>query len=161
MGDTIAMNNAIDRPIDVRSGETLDVTQIGPYLRETLGLEGEVEVFQFPSGFSNLTYLLRVGDTEIVLRRPPFGSKPKSGHDMGREHTVLSALHGRYPYCPRPLASCDDESVIGAPFYVMERLEGIIVRRDLPEGLELTPDQLRTLFERVVDAQAELPGEFS
>ena len=97
----------IDRPVDVRPGEALDVTRLGPYLRDTLNLEGEVEVLQYPSGFSNLTYMLRVGDTELVLRRPPFGSKPKSGHDMKREHDVLAALHGSFPYCPKPLAYCE------------------------------------------------------
>jgi len=147
----------IDRPTMIRPGEELDISRLVPFLeREIPDLVGDVELLQFPSGWSNLTYLLRFGDRELVLRRPPFGRKPKSGHDMGREYTVLRALQGWYPYCPKPLASCDDESVIGAPFYLMERLKGIIVRQDLPEGLELASGQLRTIFERVVDAQTEL-----
>jgi len=150
------MNDAIDRPIDVRPGEALDVTHLGSYLRETLGLEGEVEVLQFPSGFSNLTYLLRIGATEVVLRRPPFGSKPKSGHDMKREHDVLAALHGSFPYCPKPLLFSDDASIIGSPFYVMERIEGIIVRRDFPPALSLAPEDVKALFDRVVDVHVEL-----
>jgi aminoglycoside phosphotransferase (APT) family kinase protein len=156
MGDTNVMNDSIDRPTEVRPGETLDVARLSPYLRDTLNLEGEVEVLQYPSGFSNLTYMLRVGDTEFVLRRPPFGSKPKSGHDMKREHDVLAALHGAFPYCPKPLVYCDDETVIGSPFYLMERIEGIIVRRDFPAGMSLSPEEVRALFDRVVDVHVEL-----
>jgi aminoglycoside phosphotransferase (APT) family kinase protein len=150
------MANVVDRPIEVRRGESLDVGRLGPFLHRELGLEGEVEVLQYPSGFSNLTYLLRIGDTHVVLRRPPFGSKPKSGHDMKREHDVLAALHGSFPYCPKPLAFCDDESVIGGPFYVMERIEGVIVRRDFPSELSLSPEDVRALFDRVVDVHVEL-----
>ena len=146
----------IDKPIAVRPGETLDLTRLGPFLQKALNLEGEVEVLQYPSGFSNLTYMLKVGDNEIVLRRPPFGSKPKSGHDMKREHDVQTALHGSFPYCPKPLAFSDDESILGSPFYVMEKIEGIIVRRDFPPGLSLSPGDVRALFDRVVDVHVEL-----
>ena len=156
MVDTMPMNNAIDQPTDVRPGESLDVERLGPVLRDALGVEGEVEVLQFPSGFSNLTYLLRAGGTEIVLRRPPFGSKPKSGHDMKREHDVLAALQGAFPYCPKPLMYCDDETVIGSPFYVMERIQGIIVRRDLPSELSLSPEAIGSLFDRLIDVHVEL-----
>jgi aminoglycoside phosphotransferase (APT) family kinase protein len=150
------MNNAIDRPIDVRPGEALDVDRLGPYLRDNLKLEGDVEVLQYPSGFSNLTYMLRIGKRDVVLRRPPFGSKPKSGHDMKREHDVLAALHGSFPYCPKPLIFSDDESIIGSPFYVMERIEGVIVRRDFPSELSLSPEDVGALFDRVVDVHVEL-----
>ncbi len=150
------MNEAIDRPVDVRPGEALEVTRLGPYLREALDLDGEIEVLQFPSGFSNLTYLLRVGGTEIVLRRPPFGRKPKTGHDMAREHTVLEALKGAFPYCPEPLLLCEDESVIGSPFYLMERTRGLIVRRNFPSELEWSPDDIGVLFRHLVDVHVEL-----
>jgi aminoglycoside phosphotransferase (APT) family kinase protein len=156
MGDTSVMNSAIDRPIATRPGEELDVTRLAPHLRQSLNLEGEIEVLQYPSGFSNLTYMLRIGDTDVVLRRPPFGSKPKSGHDMKREHDVLAALHGSFPYCPKPLVFCNDESIIGSPFYVMQRIEGIIVRRDFPTGMSLSPEEIRALFDRVVDVHVEL-----
>jgi len=154
--DTIVMNSAIDRPTDVRPGESLDVERLGPVLRDALKVDGDVEVLQFPSGFSNLTYLLKVGGIEVVLRRPPFGSKPKSGHDMKREHDVLAALHGTFRYCPKPLMYCDDETIIGSPFYVMERIQGIIVRRDFPSGLSLSPDDIGLLFDRLVDVHVEL-----
>jgi aminoglycoside phosphotransferase (APT) family kinase protein len=150
------VKNAIDRPVEVRLGEALDVTRLGPYLREALNLEGEVEVLQYPSGFSNLTYMLRIGEKEIVLRRPPFGSKPKSGHDMKREHDVLAALQGSFPYCPKPMLFCDDQTIIGGPFYLMERIEGVIVRRDFPAELSMSPADIGALFERVVDVHAEL-----
>jgi aminoglycoside phosphotransferase (APT) family kinase protein len=150
------MNEAIDRPIDVRPGETLDVSRLGPYLREVLQLEGELEVLQYPAGRSNLTYMLRLGGADIVLRRPPFGSKPKSGHDMKREHDVLAALQGTFRYCPKPLLYCEDEAIIGGPFYLMERIEGIIVRQDFPSDLGFSPRDVRSVFERVVDVHAEI-----
>ncbi len=150
------MKRAIDRPVSVRPGESLDVTRLASHLRDTLGLEGEIEILQYPSGFSNLTYLLRAGETEVVLRRPPFGSKPKSGHDMKREHDVLAALHGRFPYCPKPLLFSDDESIIGSPFYVMARIEGVIVRRDFPDDLALSPEDVGALFDNLVDVHVEL-----
>ncbi len=146
----------IDRPVAVRPGETLDVARLGPFLQNALNLEGEVEVLQYPSGFSNLTYMLRVGDTEIVLRRPPFGSKPKSGHDMKREHDVLAALHGSFPYCPKPLVFWMTSRSSAAPSTSWRQIEGIIVRRDFPPGLSLSPDDVRALFDRVVDVHVEL-----
>ena len=149
-------NASLDQPVEVRPGEELDTARLTPYLEEALGVRGEVEVLQFPSGHSNLTYLLQVGDVGLVLRRPPFGRKPKSGHDMQREHTVLSALHGNFPYCPQSLVFCDDPSIIGSPFYVMERLEGIIVRRDFPPELSLSSEDVRNLFECLIDVHVEL-----
>lgn len=84
---------------------------------------------QFPHGHSNLTYLLRMGELEMVLRRPPFGNQVKSAHDMSREYRVLSRLWKVYPKAPRPYFICEDESVIGAPFYVMEKRSGIVIRK--------------------------------
>jgi len=156
MGETVHMNDAIDRPTEVRRGEDLDIARLGPYLREVLKLEGELEVLQYPSGRSNLTYMLRLCDDIVVLRRPPFGSKPKTGHDMKREHDVLTALHGTCRYCPRPLLYCEDEAIIGSPFYVMERIEGIIVRRNFPTELGFSPGDIRSVFDRVVGVHAEI-----
>src|SRR5262245_21206547 len=120
----------------VRSGEELGLAKLEPYLRSHFpGLAGVLRVEQFPRRHSNLTYSISLGDKEMVLRRPPFGSKVKTAHDMGREYHVLENLHAAYP-APRPLLYCTDESVIGAPFYLMERVRGIILRRNLPEGLE-------------------------
>jgi len=135
----------------------LDRVRLDAFLREAVpGLDGELEIKQFPGGHSNLTYYLRMGGREMVLRRPPFGSTVKSAHDMSREYRVLAALHSVYPYAPRPLAFSDDASVIGDQFYVMERIVGTVIRRELPPGLTLTPDQCRGLYENLVRVQYEL-----
>lgn len=147
----------IDEPAQIRQGEELDIKRVEEYLRDTIpGLSGELTIEQFPSGFSNLTYLISVGRKSLVLRRPPFGHKAKSAHDMGREYRVLSALHPVFPYCPKPLAYTEDETVIGCPFYVMERIHGIILRKHLPKGLNLTPGEMKALCENLIDVHCRL-----
>ena len=151
------MDQWLDASRPPREGETLDVEELEPYLNEHLPeAGGKLEVEQFPSGFSNLTYLLRLGDLELVLRRPPFGNRVKSAHDMGREYRVLAKLSEVYPLAPRPYLYCDDEAVMGAPFYVMERRRGVILRRELPPGLELTPVLAQRLGESFIDNLARL-----
>jgi len=146
-----------DRAVGIREGEELDVQKVGEFLKDSIsGLSGDLVVEQFPSGFSNLTYLIRVGNREMVLRRPPFGRKAKSAHDMGREYKILSALDGVYPYTPTPLLYTEDAGVMGCPFYVMERIPGIILRKELPRGLDLTPGQGRALCHRLMDVLCEL-----
>lgn len=124
------MNQAIiDQATTIRPGEELNSEQLYAYLTAHLPeLSGPLAIEQFPRGFSNLTYLLRMGERELVLRRPPFGANIKSAHDMGREYKVLAGLIQVYPQVPRPLLYCADENVIGAPFYVMERVKGVILR---------------------------------
>jgi len=151
------MMDVTDRPVKVREGEELDVKKVGEFLKDSIsGLEGDLIVEQFPSGFSNLTYMIKVGEKELVLRRPPFGRKAKTAHDMGREYRILSALNPVFPYCPKPLVYTEDESVLGCPFYVMERIRGIIVRRDLPKGLAFSPEEAGKLCENLLDVQCEL-----
>jgi aminoglycoside phosphotransferase (APT) family kinase protein len=146
-----------DQAAQIRSGEELDTARVQTFLADNIpGLDGDLTIRQFPRGFSNLTYLLEMGGRQMVLRRPPHGTKAKSAHDMNREFKVLSALHGTYAYCPQPLAFCQDPEVMGCDFYVMERLEGIIIRKDLPSGLALSRDQVRTLFTRLMEVQLEL-----
>src|SRR3984893_4446887 len=129
----------IDRPAAIRAGEELDLIRLEPYLRRYFpGDRGALLVRQFPSGHSNLTYAVQVGARELVLRRPPFGSKVKSAHDMGREFRVLSKLHSVYAPAPKVLFYCDDESVLGAPFYVMEPIHGVILRKKVPSALEFS-----------------------
>ena len=150
--------NPVDRPAPVRAGEELDLEALGLYLQRLFPdlKSTDLEVSQFPSGHSNLTYLLRLGEREIVLRRPPFGAKIKSAHDMRREYDMLTHLAPVYPKVPRALAYCEDERVIGAPFYLMERLMGVILRDVLPQGLELPAAQVRRLSENFVDNLVEI-----
>ena len=149
--------NLLDQPQVTRTGEELDAGKLDAYLQQVLPeLRGQLEIQQFPKGYSNLTYLLRIGGRELVLRRPPFGAKIKTAHDMGREYRILSHLIAVYPKVPRPLAYCEDESVLGAPFYLMERVSGIILRAKPPEGLDLTPALMGRISENFADNLAEI-----
>jgi len=153
------MTTFLDVPTHVRPGEELDLSKLEPLLRSHFPHEREgITLQQFPSGHSNLTYSVQLGAREMVLRRPPFGTKVKSAHDMGREFRVLSKLHNAYTLAPSVLLYCDDETIIGAPFYLMERLHGIIIRRVPPPGLEFSPRTARRLSEGFVDNLARLHG---
>src|SRR5262245_63618253 len=128
---------------DVRPGEQLDWPRLIAWLRERLpageipglDLAREPEVSQFPGGHSNLTYLIRFGDTDIVVRRPPFGPVAPTAHDMAREFRWLSAMNRVFPLAPRPYLLCEDSSVIGTVFYAMERRRGLVVRADEPKEI--------------------------
>lgn len=135
-------DRVLDKTRPVRAGEELDVAKLTAYLREHLANAGTggLLVEQFPSGFSNLTYLIRLDDEEFVLRRPPAGAQVKSGHDMAREFRVLSNLRTVFEKVPRALLYCEDETVIGAPFYLMERVRGVIIRPGVSKGLKLEHD---------------------
>jgi aminoglycoside phosphotransferase (APT) family kinase protein len=149
----------IDQPTTVRTGEELNLGGLADYLTQHLAnAKGPLVVEQFPSGYSNLTYLLRLGEQELVLRRPPFGANIKSAHDMGREYKVLTGLRRVYTKVPRPLLYCEDEAVIGAPFYVMERVRGMVLRAQPPKGVALTPAIMTRLSEQAIDTLAELHG---
>jgi len=125
--------STLDQAREVRKGEALNAGAVEAYLRENLSIpDGPMRIRQFHSGYSNLTYLISIGGTELVLRRPPFGKKARSAHDMNREYRILNALEPVFPYSPKPLAYCDDLAVMDAPFYVMARLQGIILRKTLP-----------------------------
>jgi aminoglycoside phosphotransferase (APT) family kinase protein len=152
------MTDFIDRPSTIRTGEELDIAKLTAYLRDAVPEIGSaaITVQQFPSGHSNLTYFVQAGGNDYVLRRPPFGSKVKSAHDMGREYRILSRLHAVYPLAPEPLAFCEDESVLGANFYVMRRIEGIILRKQLPKDLTLAPAEMHALHENLVKNLARI-----
>jgi aminoglycoside phosphotransferase (APT) family kinase protein len=161
-----------DRPVPVRAGEEIDAAALGAWLRENLppgwrdaepgGPEPPApptppEIAQFPGGHSNLTYLVRWGGRELVLRRPPVGAAVASAHDMGREYRVLSRLHLCFPKAPRALAACAEAAVIGAPFYVMERVRGVVLRGPAPPaGVAAEPAAARRLSAQVVDGLVEL-----
>jgi aminoglycoside phosphotransferase (APT) family kinase protein len=146
------VSDLLDHPAAIRPGEELDLTRLEPYLRRHFPSDkGALLVRQFPSGHSNLTYSLSLGNKELVLRRPPFGSKVKSAHDMSREFRVLSKLHAVYAPAPEVLLFCDDNSIIGAPFYVMKPIHGIILRKLVPPALAFSTEIARRLSESFVD----------
>jgi aminoglycoside phosphotransferase (APT) family kinase protein len=142
----------------VRAGEEIDVVRLRDYLAGTLPElgKGRVTVEQFPSGYSNLTYLVRVGDRSVILRRPPFGVEIATAHDMGREYRILSGLRPVWPKVPEALAFCADPAVLGAPFYVMERVEGVILRKGLPESMIPEPQLAARIAGELVATLVEL-----
>ncbi len=146
-----------DASASVRPGEEIPVERLSTYLnREKPELGGPVIVEQFPHGHSNLTYLIRAGDKEYVLRRAPAGNQVKGAHDMGREFRVLSKLWPVYPPAPRPVLYCEDDSILGTRFYLMERRHGIILRKKLPDGLSIGSETARRLSFSLIDNLAAL-----
>ncbi|MDF2445383.1 MAG: aminoglycoside phosphotransferase [Moraxellaceae bacterium] len=147
----------IDEPRSVRKGDELDVAAVDHYLKQHIpGLAGSPELQQFPGGASNLTYLVRYANRELILRRPPAGKKAKGAHDMVREAKIMQALKPVYPYVPEVLALCQDETVMGCDFYVMQRLRGVIPRQDFPPEIALTSEKTRALCLSVIDKLVEL-----
>jgi aminoglycoside phosphotransferase (APT) family kinase protein len=147
----------------VRAGEQLDWARLVAWLRERLpacGIPGldvaqKPEITQFPGGHSNLTYLLRFGAVEIVVRRPPFGPVAPKAHDMAREFHWLSAMHRVFPLAPRPYALCEDIGIVGSVFYAMERRHGMVVRAEEPPAIS-TPSDRRRVSEALVSTLADL-----
>jgi aminoglycoside phosphotransferase (APT) family kinase protein len=139
----------------VRPSEQLEWSRLEEFLRKVLPEIGSapMHVEQFPGGHSNLTYLLRFADRELVLRRPPFGPVPPRAHDMARECRLLQAVHPVFPLAPRPYLLVDDLSVAGFVFYVMERRRGIVIREDEPPELQ---SHRRDISEAMVDTLADL-----
>ncbi len=151
------MNADLNQPVAVRAGEELPLEQLTAYLRQQFaGSTESLTVEQFPHGFSNLTYLVRLGDKELVLRRPPFGNKVASAHDMSREFRMLTRLSEVYPAAPRPELYCADDAVIGCPFYLMERRHGLILRKKLPEGITIDRNTARRMSQNLIDNLATL-----
>ena len=144
--------------IAVREGEGFDRARLLDYLRGALAgvPDAALEVRQYPSGASNLTYLLRSGDWEAVLRRPPLGPLPPKAHDMIREARLLARLHAAYPLAPDPYLSCDDPMILGAPFYLMERRHGVVLDDRFPPAVEPTRARCQAISESVVTALVQL-----
>lgn len=149
------MNN---ETIEIRPGEQLDWEKVEQYLRAHLPDigTGRREVRQFPSGASNLTYLVRIGEWEGVLRRPPFGPVAPKAHDMQRESYLLEHIHPFFPLAPRPYLFCNDLEIIGSPFYVMERRKGVVLDDTFPRDTEVTPELCRRISETMVDTLVEI-----
>ena len=143
----------------VRDEDRFDVEAVRAWLAERgTELSDDVEVKQFGGGASNLTYSLRDGSHDLILRRPPSGQKAKGAHDMGREYRIQDGLREVFPLVPDMVALCDDESVIGSEFYVMQRVPGIIPRRDFPPEVSLDEKQARELCTNALDVLIDLHG---
>lgn len=147
----------------VRAGEEVDTTALEAYLRGHLSAQfsefdprAPIEIAQFPGGHSNLTYLVRYGDQEFVLRRPPVGPVAPTAHDMPREFRLLSLINPSFPLAPKPLLLCEDAAIIGVPFYLMERRRGFIVRFKVPDRIGEDLEVRRRLSEAMVDTLVEL-----
>lgn len=146
--------------VAVRDEDAFDVEAVAAWLRQHADpefastLSGTPQVRQFPGGASNLTYLLRYPQRDLILRRPPHGAKAKSAHDMAREYHIQAALWSSFGLVPAMVGLCTDESVLGSEFYVMARVEGTIVRRDLP--WPLSPAETSQLCESAFDVLARL-----
>lgn len=148
-----------DSPTAIRPGEELDKSSLETYLNDTVPDFGQItDIAQFPGGYSNLTYFLKTTDRGYVLRRPPFGAKDiKGGHDMGREFRVLSMLKAAgYHTIPEPVVFCEDESVMGCPFYVMERVPGVILRAHTAPKMTIPAETMRQLSLSLVDNLVKL-----
>jgi len=141
----------------VRLGEELDRAALIDYLNQHLP-EGaqEVEVEQFPSGHSNLVYLVRTNAREYVLRRPPLGPVAPKAHDMAREYKLLRAVNPHFPEAPRVFLLCEDPSVIGGAFFLMERRTGLIIRDSMPQELAANPDYSNVISEAFIDCLVRL-----
>ncbi len=149
--------NLLDQPRQLREEDRFDVEAVDAWLKSRIeGLEGQPELAQFSKGASNLTYRLRYPDRDLILRRPPPGTKARSAHNMVREHDIQKALKPVYPLVPDMLALCTDEAIIGCDFYVMERIEGIILRANLPPGLAFDTEQARALGRSALDRLIDL-----
>jgi aminoglycoside phosphotransferase (APT) family kinase protein len=144
--------------ITVRKGEELNQEILEKFIHENLedAPAGDLEIEQFGAGQSNLTYLVRIGKWEAVLRRPPHGPVAQKAHDMGREYTILSNLHPLFPTAPKPYIFSNDPSIIGSPFFIMERRKGIVLDKEFPANVPYHRDLGRKISEIMVDKLVEL-----
>lgn len=149
--------SVIDVGGQVKTGEALDIQAVQQWLKlQSIELIGDVELTQYSGGASNWTYRLKYDNADLILRRPPQGTKAKSAHDMQREFEVQSHLAAFYPVIPKMLALCQDPAVIGCDFYVMQRIEGIIPRANMPAQLQLSESDIERLCLNVIDKLIEL-----
>jgi len=138
----------------VREEDSFDIAKVHDWLNQYIKESSKPEVFQFRSGASNLTYLLKYPNRELVLRRPPVGTKAVSAHDMKREFLIQSRLKPVYDLVPKVIALCEDHSILGSDFYVMERVQGEIFRRDVPDTL--SADDISVMANSLVSGLAQL-----
>ncbi|GAB3043573.1 phosphotransferase family protein [Virgibacillus ainsalahensis] len=152
------MKSSFSDTIAVREGEGLNKEILQQFVRKNIsGIpDGTMEIEQFGAGHSNLTYLLRVGAWEAVLRRPPLGPVAPKAHDMKRESTILSSMHPLYPTAPKPYIFSEDEQIVGSPFFIMERRKGLVIDTKFPDGIQYDPALGRKISELMVDKLVEL-----
>ncbi|MFB6802796.1 phosphotransferase family protein [Peribacillus butanolivorans] len=148
----------VDDTIPVRSGEELNLRTLEDFLRKNvMDLPNEpLELQQFSTGYSNLTYQLKMGEWEAVLRRPPLGPVAPKAHDMKREHHILSSINPYFQTAPEPILFSDDDSIVGSPFFLMERKHGVVIDSKFPEGVEPTSERCRQLSYVMVNQLADL-----
>lgn len=143
--------------IDVRKDEQLDLESLRQYLKNILKLEfNNLTSLQFSGGHANLTYLLKLDEREYVLRRPPLGPVAPSSHDMYREHRVQSSLNTLFPLAPKSLYFCDEETIIGSKFHIIERRNGFVIRKQFEPYISPTKDNLRKISFKIIDVLSDL-----
>ena len=149
--------NKIDQPKEVRTEDALDKHKLSVYLSQhlnTFNIQDQLTIKQYAGGASNLTYLLQWGNQQVILRTSPRGANIKGAHDMGREHKVLNLLDGHFAYSPKALLYCEDEQIIGRPFYLMQKVEGIIPRRSFP--MSISKQQAQNMCKDLIDVHIAL-----
>lgn len=144
--------------IEVRSGEELNIEKLQNFIRDHIpeAPEGELQIRQFSVGHSNLTYLLQMNEWEAVLRRPPLGPVAPKAHDMEREYQILSSLHPYFKAAPKPYVFSTDEEIVGSPFFIMERRNGMVLDTEFPDDTVYTPELGRKISELLVDQLVRL-----
>ncbi len=151
------MNNITDKPNEVRKEDSLDKHKLSVYLSKHLdnfNINDQLSIQQYAGGASNLTYLLQWSKQQAILRTSPRGANIKGAHDMGREYKVLNLLDGHFAYSPKALLYCEDEQIIGRPFYLMQKVEGIIPRKSFPMTVE--PEQASVMCKDLIDVHIAL-----
>lgn len=142
---------------DVRTEDAFDIAAVHQWLQKNIDAPSDQpHVRQFNAGASNLTYLLTFNERELILRRPPVGTKAASAHDMKREFFIQKTLKPDFPIAPKVVALCEDQTVIGSDFYVMEKIDGVIFRRNMPDGLTLETENVELIGNLVIDGLVSL-----
>jgi aminoglycoside phosphotransferase (APT) family kinase protein len=141
----------IDQPKAMRTEDALAEDAVADFVKQHYEVQGQLQIKQFRGGASNLTYQLDFDNVSLILRTSPKGTKAKGAHDMAREYRIMDKLKPHYAFVPKMIALCSDESVIGREFYVMEKIQGIIPRANLPKEINLTPQEVKILCINVID----------
>lgn len=150
-----------DKATEIRTGEELDSDKLQSYLQTKIEDFGQItNILQFPGGYSNLTYQIETENKKYVLRKPPKGAENiKGGHNMQREYNILKSLHNaNFKKIPKPILFSDDHSIVGSEFYLMEKMEGVILRSSnfKTQKEELNPKKMESLSISLCETLAQL-----